>query len=152
MQAQDETIPKAGPVGGTRVPTQPDERPSLLVRRLLIGFGCVMVALGVIGIFLPVVPTAPFVIVAAWAFSRSSRRFHDWLYRHPQLGPPLRAWHRHGVIPVRAKVLSVVGMWASLVLVLLFVAENWILPTVHAAIIISVTAFILSRPSRPPAS
>lgn len=155
MQAQNEPGPKSRPMRDRHVPVplpiSGGNRPNLVVRRLLICFGWLMVALGVLGIFLPVLPTAPFVIVAAWAFSRSSRRFHDWLYRHPQLGPPLRNWHRHGVIPVHAKILSVTGMWLSLVLVILFVANGWILPAVHATIIISVTTFILTRPSRPPA-
>lgn len=150
MQVRNGSGPETGWPEDTREPVPADERPSLLVRRLLIGFGCLMAALGLIGIFLPVLPTVPFVIVAAWAFSRSSRRFHDWLYRHPRLGPPLTAWNRHGVIPTRAKMLSVAGMWASFALVILFVADGWILPVAYAAVIGAVTAFILTRPGRPP--
>ncbi|HSK42150.1 MAG TPA: YbaN family protein [Arenibaculum sp.] len=127
-----------------------DAMPSLVVRRILIGFGWIMVVLGVIGVFLPVVPTAPFVIVAAWAFSRSSQRFHDWLYMHPRLGPPLRAWRSHRVIPWHAKALSIGGMWGSLGLVIAFIAEGWMLPAAHATIILAVSAYILSRPSSPP--
>lgn len=134
-----------GPAGCSR-----DGMPGIVVRRLLIGFGWVMVVLGVIGVFLPVVPTAPFVIVAAWAFSRSSQRFHDWLHMHPRLGPPLRAWQSHGVIPLHAKILSIGGMSGSLVLVIAFVAEGWMLPAIHATIILAVSAYILSRPSSPP--
>lgn len=131
----------------------PDRQPpsqGILLRRALIGFGWLMVALGIVGVFLPVVPTTPFLIVGAWAFSRSSRRFHDWLYGHPRLGPPLRAWNRYGVIPVHAKMLSVAGMWGSLALVILFVSDGWLLPSAHAAVIVGVTAYVLSRPSRPP--
>lgn len=124
--------------------------PGLLVRRALIVLGWLMVALGIVGIFLPVIPTTPFLIVGAWAFSRSSRRFHDWLYGHPRLGPPLRAWNRHGVIPIPAKLLSVVGMWGSLVLVVLFVSDGWLLPVLHATVITMVTIYVLSRPSHPP--
>jgi uncharacterized protein len=122
-----------------------------MVRHCLLALGFLMVALGTLGVFLPVMPTAPFLIVAAWAFSRSSERFHNWLYGHPHFGPPLVAWNRHGVIPVKAKLLSVVGMYASVVLVILFVATDWVLPAIHIAVVTAVAAYILTRPSRAPA-
>jgi uncharacterized membrane protein YbaN (DUF454 family) len=122
-----------------------------MVRHCLMALGFLMVGLGTLGVFLPVVPTAPFLIVAAWAFSRSSERFHNWLYTHPHFGPPLVAWNRHGVIPVTAKLLSVVGMYGSVALVIAFVATDWVLPTVHFGIVTGVAAYILTRPSRAPA-
>ena len=70
-------------------------RPGLRVALLALGWICV--ALGVVGMAIPGLPTTVFLIIALWAFSRSSHRFHDWLYAHPHLGPPLRAWHAHGV-------------------------------------------------------
>ncbi|WP_207478520.1 YbaN family protein [Arenibaculum pallidiluteum] len=121
-----------------------------MTRWLLIGFGWAMVVLGVIGIFLPVLPTAPFAILAAWAFSRSSERFHRWLHEHRVLGPPIRNWERHRVIPPKAKLLAVFGMWSSLVIVIMFVAGDWTLPVVHGAVISAVTAYIVTRPGAPP--
>jgi len=122
-----------------------------VVRHCLMALGFLMVALGTIGAFLPVMPTVPFLIVAAWAFSRSSERFHNWIYSHPHFGPPLVAWNRHGVIPVTAKILSVVGMYGSVVLVIVFVATDWVIPAIHIAVVTAVAAFILTRPSRAPA-
>lgn len=142
---------KGGPGAPADAGAEGGGGPSPFLRHLLMALGWAMVALGVLGLFLPVLPTAPFLIVAAWAFSRSSRRFHDWLHHHPRLGPPLRAWQSHGVIPVRGKVAAVVGMWSSLGLVLAFAPGGWVLPAVHATIITAVTAFILTRPSRAPA-
>lgn len=122
-----------------------------LVRHALIALGWVAVALGVLGVVLPVMPTVPFLLVAAWAFSRSSERFHRWIYTHPHFGPPLIAWNRYRVIPVPGKIVAVVGMLGSLVLVTVFVADGWLLPTLHAAAVVAISVYVLTRPSRPPA-
>ena len=71
-------------------------------------------ALGLAGIVLPVLPTTPFLLLALWAFGRSSVRFHDWLYNHRYFGPRLRDWHEHRVIPLRAKLTAWTVMTASL--------------------------------------
>lgn len=118
------------------------------MRQILLALGWVCVGLGVVGMFLPVMPTTVFLLIAAWAFSKCSLRFHRWLYEHPRLGRPVRDWHEHGVIPVRAKALAVTMMTASLLFVTLFVAESWILPASLAIVLAGVAAFILTRPSR----
>ncbi len=118
------------------------------VRRALAAFGCVNVALGVVGAFVPVLPTTIFLIIALWAFSKSSLRLHRWLYSHPRFGASLRAWHAHRVIPVRAKLAAVSMMAASLTYVALFVAEGWALPMGLAAVLGAVAAYIVTRPSR----
>ena len=72
--------------------------------------GWVMVALGVIGLVLPLMPGAVFLIVAAWCFARSSPRFEAWLLEHPTLGKPLRDWRAAGAIPRPAKIMACAGM------------------------------------------
>ncbi len=115
-------------------------------RPFLIVFGWICVALGVVGIAVPGLPTVPFLLLALWAFSKSSERFHDWLYNHPRLGPPLRDWREHGVIPVRAKILAVTVMAISLAWITFGVATSWVLPVAVAACLAPVAAFILTRP------
>ncbi len=124
----------------------------------LIAFGWLCVGLGVIGAFLPVMPTTIFLILALWAFSRSSARFHHWLYSHPRLGRPLRDWHAHQVIPVPAntkdlwyKCLALTMMTAGLLFVIFFVAEGWALPLGLALGLGAVAADIVTRPHRIPA-
>ncbi|MEE9209251.1 MAG: YbaN family protein [Kiloniellales bacterium] len=116
----------------------------------LIGFGWLCVGLGVLGAFLPVLPTTIFLIMALWAFSRSSARLHHWLYSHPRLGRPLRAWHAHRVIPIPAKCLALTMMLLSLLYVTLFVAEGWALPLGLALALGAVAAYIVTRPHRLP--
>ena len=72
--------------------------------------GLLMLLLGIIGAFLPVMPTTIFVILAAWCFGRSSPRFETWLLGHPTFGPPLRAWREEGAIPRRGKLMAWTGM------------------------------------------
>jgi len=108
-----------------------------------------MVALGFVGIFLPGLPTVPFLLVAAWAFSKSSQRFHYWLYNHPRLGPPLRDWREHRAIPRRAKYLAVGTMTVSFLWITFGIADNWVLPAIVAACLIPVAIFISTRPEGP---
>lgn len=121
---------------------------SPFARAALIGFGGLNVGLAFVGVILPGLPTTPFLLVAVWAFARSSRRFHDWLYDHPKFGPTLRAWRDHRVVSVRAKALAVLTMTLSLFYVVFFVAENWLLPTVMASIMLPTAAWLVTRASR----
>jgi len=124
-------------------------RAGVFSRPLLLILGWLMVGLGFVGIFVPGLPTVPFLLVALWAFSKSSDRFHAWLYNHPRMGPPLRDWREHGAIPVRAKILALATMLVSVLWIGFGIAEDWVLPTVVAACLIPVAVFIVTRPSRP---
>jgi hypothetical protein len=94
-------------------------------RWLLLTLAGLCVLLGVVGIFVPVVPTVPFLIVAAWCASRSSPRLHNWLLSHPHFGQPLRDWEEQGVVPRRAKWFATVMMALSGVAMLLIVPAGW---------------------------
>jgi len=122
---------------------------SRLARPFLLGLGWIAVGLGLVGVVVPGLPTTPFLLVALWAFSRTSKRFHDWLYNHPRLGPPLRDWRQHGVIPLKAKVLAIATMTVSLLWINFGIAEDWVLPAIVGVCLVPPAIFILTRPSQP---
>lgn len=117
-------------------------------RIVLIAVGLVCLALGGIGIFVPLLPTTPLVLVAAFAFANSSERLHQWLLDHNLFGPLIDNWRRHRAISRPAKAMSVLSMLAILVI-------SWVLgfPEVVIAVQVLVlgcaAAFILTRPSLP---
>ncbi len=106
--------------------------------------------LGAIGTLVPGLPTTPFMLLALWAFSKSSKRFHDWLYAHRLFGPPLQQWRTHRVIPVKAKLPSVVTMTASLVYLAFFTEVNTLVKVIVGLVMLYGAVFILSKPSRVP--
>ncbi len=140
-------MPEANTFSAAALP--PARRAGRIGRPLLLAFGWANVGIGMVGIVVPGLPTTVFLLMALWAFSKSSPRFHRWLYTHPRLGPPLRDWNEHGVIPARAKVLAVAMMTLSLVWVTFGIAEGWQLPAAMAACMIPVALFIVTRPSCP---
>ena len=89
------------------VPHEINPSKSFLVRTLLIVVGTIFLIIGVIGIFLPLLPTAPFVIVTAACYAKSSRKFYHWLLGLPLIGKLLMNWREERRIPYRAKVFAI---------------------------------------------
>lgn len=127
-----------------RVPT----RPCAPVRGALFGLGVICTGLGVAGVILPGLPGTVFLLIALWAFSKSSERFHVWLYTHPRFGRTLRAWHAHRVIPVQAKVAALATMSLTAVGLFAIAGGDWRLPAISGSIMALVALWIVSRPSR----
>ncbi|HLD68277.1 MAG TPA: YbaN family protein [Pseudomonas sp.] len=95
------------------------------VRYALLTLGWLCVVLGVIGIFVPVLPTTPFLLLAAACFVRSSRRFYLWLVGHPKLGPWIRDYLEGQGIPLKGKVYAIGLMWSSIALSCFLVPQPW---------------------------
>jgi uncharacterized protein len=97
------------------------------VRSLLVAAGWLCVALGVIGIFVPLLPTTPFMLLAAACFARSSRRFHDWLRANRTFGPLIYEWRRSRSIPFRTKITAIALLVFTLaVSIIFFVRPPWL--------------------------
>lgn len=108
--------------------------------------GLFSVGLGLLGAFLPLLPTTPFVLLASVCFARSSPRLNEWLHEHDTLGPPLRAWEEHRALPRRAKLVTIGLLWVSIP-VSMYLASNRYLRAGLAAILLVATVLLARLPT-----
>jgi uncharacterized membrane protein YbaN (DUF454 family) len=109
-------------------------------------FAYTCVALGIIGAFLPVMPTTPFLLLAAWAAPKGSPALHRWLYEHKTFGPALVAWDKNKAVSNPAKVTAIFFMSTSW-LIMLWQTETWVVPTITGSIFVCVSVFLITRPT-----
>ncbi len=125
------------------------EQSSCWLRWMFFGFAWLNVAMGLIGIVVPGLPTTVFLIIAVWAFSKSSERFRLWLWNHPRFGSSIRNWHEHKVIPYRAKILASTMMATSFVLVVLL-AQDMMFPIALFLVMAPAAFYVNTRASEVP--
>ncbi len=114
---------------------------------LWFSLGSAALLLGAIGIFLPLLPTVPFLLVTAFCYARASGRLHDWLMEHPTLGPPILDWQEKGAIGRKAKVLATASVAAAFGMSLWLGVATYAL-ILQAVVLACVMAFIWTRPAR----
>ncbi len=107
--------------------------------------GFVVLTAGLVGVALPILPTVPFMLLAAFCFARSSRRLHDWLIHHAHFGPPIRAWTDHGAVPRRVKWIAVVSVTAGIAISWVAGLPLWVMAT-QAVILVGLAIFLFTRP------
>ena len=108
--------------------------------------GLLSVGIGVIGIFVPLLPTVPLLLLAAFCFARSSDRLHDWLMNHPRLGPPIEDWNSTGAIRMPAKIAASVAIGLGFAISLALGVAPWAL-ALQACVLACVALFIWTRPN-----
>lgn len=106
-------------------------------------------ALGIIGAFVPVLPTVPFVLLAAWAAARGSPRLAHWLENHPRMGPMIMDWRGGGIVSRKAKWFATVMMTGGAVSLALFVRPWWV-PAVAIFTMTTVGVWLWLRPEQAP--
>ncbi len=111
---------------------------------LYIILGSICIGLGILGIFLPLLPTTPFLLLAAALYFRSSPRLYNWLLQHKHLGPYIRNFREHKAIPLRAKIISVSLVWITLLYAALFVVPQLWLKLLLIGLAIGISWHILS--------
>lgn len=116
-----------------------------MTRGLWLAGGLVALGLGAVGVVLPLLPTVPFLLLAAFCFARSSERLHQWLLGHHTFGPPIRDWEERGAIGRRAKWIATVSMAGS-VIVTLGLGLPGLAVAVQVVVLTAVGVFIWTRP------
>ena len=111
---------------------------------LLTILGLISLGLGILGAFLPVLPTTPLLLLAAFLFLRSNRRLYDWLLNHPKMGPYITNFIKHKAIPLRVKIVAVSTLWLPLLYCAVFGAVHWALRGFFILLAICITWHILS--------
>ena len=124
------------------------EHGSPVVRALFLVAGIVSLGFAVAGIFLPVLPTTPLVLLAAACFARSYRPFHEWLVAHRVFGPLVREWHEHRSIPYRTKIFAIGMMAGALTVSIVFFIDPPWLKAALAAFGIVLGVYLYRLPSR----
>ncbi len=110
--------------------------------------GLTSVAIGAVGVVLPLLPTTPFLLIAAFAFARSSARLNRWLREHRSFGPLIDNWHRDGSIDRKVKRIAIIVILMTLVITWLFGAALWLIAC-QIVVLSAAAIYILTRPLPP---
>ncbi len=121
---------------------------SSFVRIMWVIAGFISMSIGIIGIFLPIVPTTSPLLLAAFCFARGSNKMNAWLLSHKTLGPPIRNWRKYGAISTIAKVQAIIMMGFSVILVWFIGLSLWII-LAQAITLTLVAIFLVTRPTPP---
>ncbi len=141
--------PGRGPVGGFDLYGE-NPRGGMFAqfkRGIFFVLGLTMMAVGFISVFLPIMPTVPFIIIAGWSFARSSPRAERWLLEHKWFGPMLRAWRERGAVPRNIKILAVAGLSVGYGFFWFAVQPGWAVAAMVAVVMIGVGLYVVTRPS-----
>lgn len=126
-------------------PPKPRNQPPLLVRWLFVAFAVLCLGLGIIGIFVPGMPTTVFILMAAWGAARGSPRLHGWLLRHRLFGPMVHDWQNGRTVSRRAKKSATLAM-AACAVILLATSRHVYLSSLALACMDGVLAWLWCRP------
>ena len=111
---------------------------------LLLSAGMLAVGLGVVGAFVPLLPTTPFLLLAAACFARSSDRHYEWLLNHRWMGAHVRNYREHRATTRRVKVVTMVLLWGSIGYAAIAVADGWVVRALLLTVAVGVTIHVLS--------
>ena len=103
------------------------------------------VALAIIGVFVPGLPTVPFLLLAAWFSAKGSKRLNKWLYEHPEFGSVLKNWEQQGAVSRKTKIIAILMICGSWAFLLNIIASTWVFVSISVAFFV-VSIYITTRP------
>ena len=112
--------------------------------------GLVLVGIGFVGLFVPLLPTTDFLLLALPCFARSSPRLESWLLNHPRFGAPLRAWKAHSAVTTHVKIAACAGMAFGYGVFLYLARPRWMIALAVGMAMLSCALWVARRPSPPP--
>jgi len=115
-----------------------------LIKGLLVLVGSVFIGLGIIGIVVPLLPTTPFLLLAAACFARGSQRFYGWLMQNRWLGAYIRSYPEESSMPLKVKIFSIALLWVTISFSIMFFVSNFFLQLILFGIVIIVSIHILT--------
>ena len=118
-------------------------------RAIYLTLGVVMLAIGIVGVWLPLIPTTGPVLLAAWCFARSSERFDQWMLNHRVFGPIVRDWRSGAGFTVRAKVIAVIALAVTFGFSIWLLRDNRPVVIGLVVLALALAVFIVSRPTKP---
>ncbi len=128
----------------------PSQQPPLIykplrpfVRAILITLGTLALGIGIVGIYLPALPTTPFLLMAAACYMRSSERLFNWIVKHPRIGPQIQVYLARKAIPLKVKAFSLVVAWSMLLGLALFVVESTVMKALLIALAVIKTIIMV---------
>ena len=119
-----------------------------IVKVLYIILGTISLILGVLGIFLPLLPTTPFLLLTAFLYMKGSTRCYNWLMNQKHLGAYIKNYSEHKTIPIRAKIITLILLWGSIIYCAIFIVSLLMIKGLLIGIAIGVTWHILSFKSK----
>lgn len=116
-------------------------------KSLFIFLGTISLILGIIGLFLPVLPTTPFLLLTAWLYAKSSQRLYYWLLNNKYFGDYIRRYREGLGIPLKTKIIGVSSLWITILISIIFIISLITIKIFLLIIAIAVTYHILSKPT-----
>ncbi len=121
---------------------------SPIVRWLFVAAGMLSLVIGLIGIFLPILPTTPFLLLTAFCYARGSERFYIWLLTNRYFGEYIRAWRNNEGVPRAVKIYALVVLWYVLGITAFFFIPLWPVRILFLLVGVGVTIYIVQLPTR----
>jgi len=116
----------------------------IILNRILVGLGTFFLIIGIIGIFIPILPTTPFLLLAAACYARGSKKFYNWLINNKWLGEYIKNYQEGRGIPLTIKILSITLLWITIAFSTIIIVSNFLIQIILIIIAIVVTIHILT--------